>query len=478
MRKYLYFILFIPFLNACSEKKQNIVVIMVDDLGWSDLGYSESSFYETPNIDALSKQSIQFTSAYAASSVCSPTRAAIMTGKHPARVNITDWIPGSDPKNRPLLGPVDLNELPLAEVTLAEAMKINGYTTFFAGKWHLGDEGFFPEDQGFEINIGGHHMGHPPGGYYSPYNNPKLSDGVEGEYLTDRLTDESIKFLDGIDEAPFLLYLAFYTVHTPIQANLTYIDKFKTKLRGLEIIGDSIKAEGEGITNLDQRNAAYASMVYALDVNVGRLIEKLKKEGLYENTTIFFTSDNGGLATLDARFKRLAPTANLPLRAGKGWLYEGGIRIPLLIKPANYRAQNRISSEPVISHDLYPTILALADIEIPDTTIIDGYDLAPILNGEEHLNRTSIFWHYPHYHGSAWKPGAAIRAGDWKLIEFYETNSVELYNLSDDIEEHNDLATKYPEKVAALKETLHARQNSMHANKAIINPDYQAKETG
>ena len=457
---------------SCAEKKQNFVFILVDDLGWTDLGYSGSTFYETPNIDALSNTSILFTNAYASGSVCSPSRAAILTGKHPARVNITDWIPGNDPHNEKLIGPADLNELPLEEITLAEVLRNNGYKTFFAGKWHLGAQGFFPEDQGFESNIGGHEKGQPPVSYYSPYNNPKLTDGPDGEYLTDRLTDESINFLDTVGTEPFFLFLTYYTVHTPIQANKQHIKKFQHKLEQLDDPEISQRNEGDGVTTLEQRNPAYASMLFALDENVGKLITKLKEDGLYENTTIIFTSDNGGLSTVKKIYSSPAPTSVLPLRAGKGWLYEGGIRVPLLIKPVNYNEKNQLIEEPVTGHDFYPTLLAQAGITSAENELIDGVDLSPLINGEGQFKRQELFWHYPHYHGSAWTPGAAIRQGEWKLIEFYESGTSELYNLTNDISETNDLSSKYPEKVSALTARLHELQISMNANKAILNPDF------
>ena len=399
--------------------------ILVDDLGWTGLGYSGSTFYETPNIDALSRESIQFSHAYASGSVCSPSRASILTGKHPARVGITDWIPGNAPKDEKLLGPNDLDELPLEETTLAESLKAFGYATFFAGKWHLGGKDYSPDNQGFEVNIGGHNAGSPPGGYYTPYKNPKLSDGPEGEYLTNRLTNESINFLDTIGQKPFLLFLAYYSVHTPIQPNKQYIDKFERKLAKLENNQITYRAEGKGVTTLDQRNAAYASMLYALDKNIGRLIDTLKEKGLYENTTLVFTSDNGGLSTLSKKRKQKAPTAILPLRAGKGWLYEGGIRVPLLIKPSYYTGEARISIEPVIGHDFYPTFLSIAGIDLDKDNPMDGVDLSPILNENKPLGRKELFWHYPHYHGSGWTPGAALLQGDWKLIEFHESGAVE-----------------------------------------------------
>ncbi len=474
MSKYVFLILLLPLLFSCTEEKQNFLFILVDDLGWTDLGYSGSTFYETPNIDALSKVSIQFTQAYASASICSPTRASIMTGKHPVRVNITDWIPGYDPKDQKLSGPQDLDALPLQENTLAEVLKENGYKTFFAGKWHLGSDGHFPEDQGFDINKGGHHVGSPPGGYYSPYNNPKLEDGPEGEYLTDRLTNESMKFLENIGKDPFFLFLAYYTVHTPIQPNLEYIEKFEEKLAAKGNTVNSFKEEENAITTLEQRNAAYASMVYALDKNIGRLISKLKGEGLYENTTIVFTSDNGGLSTLLKDRNQKAPTSVFPLRAGKGWLYEGGIRIPLLIKPSNYSDNARICAEPVVSHDFYPTFLSIAKIKY-DPELIDGIDISPVLYENRTLNRKELFWHYPHYHGSGWTPGAAVLQGNWKLIEFYESGKVELYNISEDLSETNNLSEKYPKKADSLKNRLHELQNSMKASTPLMNPDFNQK---
>ncbi|QTD37646.1 sulfatase [Polaribacter batillariae] len=482
LKKYLSAIIIIFTLTSCSsikkktplKNKQNFLFILVDDLGWMDVGYNGSTFYETPNIDALSKNSVQFTNAYASASICSPTRASILTGKHPARLNITDWIPGNDPKNRKLLGPKDLDSLPLNEVTIAEILQKDGYETFFAGKWHLGDEGFFPENQGFKTNIAGNHVGHPPGGYYSPYKNPKLKDGPIGEYLTDRLTNESTSFLDTISYKPFFLYLNYYTVHTPIQANKKYLKKFQDKLKTLKNQEIQQEKEGKGFTTLNQLNPNYASMVYAMDKNIGKLIAKLKEKKLYENTTIIFTSDNGGLATIQKGYLQVAPTSVSPLRAGKGWLYEGGIRVPLLIKPTHFNKENQISNEPVVSHDFYSTITSLAKISLNSNHIVDGKDLSPILkNAKYKLKRKELFWHYPHYHGSGWTPGAAIKQGDWKLIEFYETNTKELYNLRTDIGEKQDLSSSNPEKVKALSLKLHELQQSMQAKQATLNPKYK-----
>jgi arylsulfatase A-like enzyme len=393
-----------------------------------------------------------------------------MTGKYPARVNITDWIPGDDPESRQLLGPADNHQLALDEETIAEAMKRNGYKTFFAGKWHLGDTGFFPEDQGFDINMGGHHMGQPPGGYYSPYNNPKLPDGPEGEYLTDRLTDESLQFLQSIKEEPFFLYLAFYTVHTPIQACEKHIDHFREKLNQLGPDNKPVLVnEHTGSTTINQVNAPYASMVHSMDENVGRILEYLDENGLSENTYIIFTSDNGGLSTVWR--DRSAPTSVRPLRAGKGWCYEGGIRVPLII--AGPGISSGSSNIPVISTDFYPTILDMAGFPLIPQQHVDGQSLFPLITENTAPEREAIFWHFPHYHSSQWTPGAAIRKGDWKLIEFYHYGKTELYNLAEDIGETTDLSSQFPEITAELKDLLRKMQEETGTLFPVVNPDFR-----
>jgi len=452
-----------------KEKQPNFVFILVDDLGWADIKCNfPESFYDTPNLDRLAQEGIRFTQAYAACPVCSPTRGAIMTGKHPCRIGITDWIPGDDPKNRYLHGTKDRDELALEETTIAEKLKEEGYKTCFVGKWHLGGEGYFPEDQGFDINIGGHHKGSPPGGYYSPYKNPKLTDGPEGEYLPDRLTSESIRFINANKENPFLLYLSFYTVHTPIQASVKHIDKCTAKRNLLNLIDVPFKKEGEGWTKMIQEDAAYASMIAAMDENVGRILAALKQSGLDENTWVFFTSDNGGLST--ARKKSVPPTNNGSLRAGKGWCYEGGVRVPLIIKGPKIKGHGRIEGEPVISMDYFPTILALAGVPHEDH---DGENLTPLLTKGEKLSRDELFWHYPHYHGSAWKPGSAIRKGDWKLIVYYEDNKAELFNLRDDPGETTDVSGKYPVKLNEMKLLLEKKLAEVNAEFPEINTGFR-----
>ena len=460
------FITILIFSCSNENEKPNLLFILVDDLGWTDVSYNKSDYYETIHIDNLSETSMLFDNAYAASSVCSPTRASIMTGKHPARVNITDWIPGLDPKNRPLLGPVDRNELPLEETTIAEVLRDNNYSTFYSGKWHLGSEGHYPEDQGFDVNIGGFEKGSPMGGYYSPYKNPRLSDGPEGEYLTDRLTLETIELIRNRDtKKPFAAFLSFYNVHTPIQENKEFIDYYVEKLKSYENTSPETVKEGDAITLLNQRNAKYASMVHATDYNVGRIINFLKDNNLYENTLIVFTSDNGGLSTL----RRVAPTSVFPLRAGKGWLYEGGIRIPQLIKLPK-QINKEIISEPVVSYDLFPTIVNVLNLN-HSVSDIDGVDLTNLFVKKD-IERDFIFWHFPHYHGSLWKPGSALRNNDWKLVELHEENKVELYNLKDDLSETLDVSNRFPEITSKLVNKLNEIKIDLGANKATINENY------
>lgn len=474
-----------------GPRRPHVVVILVDDLGWADLGCYGSAFHETPNLDRLAATGMRFTDAYASSPVCSPTRASLLTGKHPARVGITDWIPGDDPVDRKLRGPKDSHALPLEEVTLAEALKDAGYRTFFAGKWHLGSAGYFPEDQGFDINKGGHHVGSPPGGYYAPYKNPKLEDGPEGEYLTDRLTDETIRFVrehaKAHPDSPFLAFLAFYTVHTPIQACRRHLARFEAKAEGLPQTGaPAFVKERDGWTKERQDLASYASMVHAMDENVGRLLAELEALGLSERTIVLFTSDNGGLSTLR---RQGAPTSNRPLRAGKGWCYEGGIRVPLLVRAPGVTQPGSVCGVPVTSVDLYPTVLELAGLPLRPERHVDGASLVPLLEGSgsspgrsgpvgeraEALERRALFWHYPHYHGSAWTPGAAVRSGDWKLVELYEEETSELYDLGADIGETRDLSEAHPEKHRELLDLLHRWQEEVGAR--MPSPQAPTEET-
>jgi len=469
---------------ANPETKPNVVFILVDDLGWADLGCYGSTFHETPNIDQLAGESMRFTSAYAACPVCSPTRTSIMTGKYPARTGVTDWIAGRQVYNPGL--PCDMLlsrefelEMKLEEITIAEALKEAGYHTFFAGKWHMGEDSiFWPEHQGFDINKGGWSVGSPRGGYFSPYVNPRLESGPEGECLTDRLTDESIAFLEANEGEPFLLYLSFYTVHTPLQGKPELIEKYEQKLETLGLTPGSMETtdrewikyaapRGRFVERTQQGHPIYASMIETLDSNVGRLMQKLRELGLDENTIVIFMSDNGGLATSEG-----SPTSNLPLRAGKGWMYEGGIREPMFIKWPGSGLEGSVSDVPVTSTDFYPTILEMAGLELKPEQHMDGVSLAPLLTGKGHLSERPLFWHYPHYGNQGGKPGAAVRVGDYKLIEFFDPGIVELYNLAEDMGETKNLAEKMPEKAGELLHLLHSWQNEVGAEGMDPNPAF------
>jgi len=450
-----------------SGKKPNFVFILIDDMGWMDAGCYGSSFYETPNIDRLAAEGMRFTDAYAACPVCSPTRASIMTGKYPARNNITQWIGG--PGN-----PAYRRHLPLDEFTLAEALKQAGYTTFFAGKWHLGTKPYWPEHQGFDINIAGHEAGGPwAGGYFSPYNFPNLTDGPEGEYLTERLTDESLKFLDEHYNQPFLLYLSHYSVHTPLQIMPELRKKYEQKAQDLPPHqGPRFLPEGRSHKARQvQDHAVYAGMVQSVDESIGRVMKKLEKLGVADSTIVIFMSDNGGLSTSEGR-----PTSNVPLRAGKGWLYEGGIREPMIIKWPGVVKANSVCSEAVTSTDFYPTMLEMAGLALRPKQHRDGVSLVPLLRQTGKLQRRALYWHYPHRSNQGGRPSGAIRLGNYKLIEFYEEdNRVEMYNLKDDVGEKHDLSAEMPRKAAQLRKMLHDWRKAVDAQMPKTNPAYKAK---
>ncbi len=457
-------------------ERPNVIVVLVDDLGWNDLGCYGSEFYETPNLDALAKGGIRFTDGYAAHPVCSPTRAAIMTGKNPCRkeVNITDWIPGERRQKEKLLPPKINNNLPLSETTIAETLKAAGYATWHLGKWHLGEtEASWPLAHGFDVNIGGWKRG-SPASYYSPYKNPKLEDGPEGEYLTDRLTDEALRLIETRDAGkPFFMYLSFYTVHSPIQACKRHLDHFKEKKTQMGMDDETpVKKDGRGTSRQRQDNPKYASMLFAMDENVGRLLDALKATGTDKNTLVIFLGDNGGLSTLQ---RGPGPTCLLPLRAGKGWGYEGGIRVPFIVADPMAKG-GAVCSEPVVATDIYATVLERCGLPPMPEQAIDSVSLLPLLkNPSANLKRTQpLVWHYPHYHGSGWTPGTAIREGDWKLVELRHDGKTELFNLKDDMGEQNDLAAKYPEKAAELKKKLNDYLKSSGASEATPNPNFKA----
>jgi len=434
--------------NSQFKQKPNFVFILIDDLGWTDLTCYGSQFYETPNIDKLASAGMKFTDAYAACPVCSPTRASILTGKYPARLNLTDWIPGHSRYNAKLVTPNFNQQLPLTEITIAEALKSAGYVSASIGKWHLGEELFYPQKQGFDLNIGGTHKGQPPS-YFSPYKIPTIQDGPENEYLTDRLADEAIRFIETNQDKPFFLYWSHFAVHTPLQAKSKMIAKYQSKTE-----------PGQA-----QNNATYAAMIQSVDEAVGRVLAKLEQLKIAENTIVIFMSDNGGLARV---------TSNAPLRAGKGSAYEGGVREPMIICWPGVVQAGSICNVPVTSVDSYPTILEIAGIEPPSAMEIDGVSLVPLLKQRETLDREAIYWHYPHYHPGGATPFSAVRKGDYKLIEFFEDGRLELYHLKHDISEANDLATQVPEKTAELHKLLKDWRKRMNAQIPSPNPDYNS----
>ncbi len=461
---------------AFAAPPPNILIVLADDLGWADVGCYGSSFYDTPNIDQLAASGVRFTQAYAAASVCSPTRAALLTGRHPVRVDITDWIPGMHPSN-PFVCRFrkieDRSDLALTEVTIAELLRDHGYQTWHVGKWHLGGEGCLPTDQGFDVNIGGGHFGHPPRGYFSPYHIPSLSDGPPGEYLGERLSDEAVRLIERRDPArPFFLHYADYNVHTPLHANPRRIAAARAKVGALPPSPPPIP-ERSMLSRARQDHPEYHSMVAAVDDAVGRLMERLDNLGLASHTIVVFTSDNGGLCTS----RSPGPTSNLPLRAGKGWLYEGGIRVPLIIRAPGITRPGTVCESPAITMDLLPTLLELAGLPPRPDLHCDGISLVPALRGAPPPAERRLVWHYPHYHGSGWCPGAAIRLGDWKLIEFYEEDRVELYRLSDDPGEQRNLADLEPERASQLRRQLAAWQREFHARMPEPNPDWRSDAT-
>ena len=447
----------------------NFVFFLVDDLGYMDVGCNNpDTFYETPNIDKLAKSGMRFTNGYAANPVCSPTRYSILTGKYPSRVGATNFFSGTR-AGRFLPAPLN-DRMPLEETTIAEALKQQGYATFFAGKWHLGPtEEFWPTNQGFDINRGGNARGGPYGGkrYFSPYGNPTLKDGPEGEHLPDRLAKETVEFIQANREKPFFAYLAFYSVHTPLMARPDLVKKYEEKAKRLGLAGKPEFAEEEQNLPLDekrrvrilQKHAVYAGMIEAMDQAVGKILDGLDEAGLADKTAVIFMSDNGGLATSEGH-----PTSNLPLRGGKGWLYEGGIREPFLIRAPGIAKPGSVCDHPVVSTDFYPTILELAGLDLRPDQHRDGVSLLPLLSGkQEDLDREAIYWHYPHYSNQGGFPGGAVRMGDWKFIERLEDGRVHLFNLKEDLGERHDLAEKHPDRVDALRKKLHAWYKSVDA---------------
>ena len=456
-----------------EQRPRNFVFFLIDDLGWTDVGCYGGQYYETPNIDRLAGQGMRFTDAYAACCVCSPTRASILTGKYPARLHVTHAIPIEGWRRLkeppPLLPPTYVKNLPLDEVTIAEALKPAGYATGTFGKWHVcWDKAFYPENQGFDVNVGGNNMGNP-GNYFHPYdgkwrmtrNHPwvrwhTVEGGAPGEYLTDRLTDEAVRFIEQNRNQPFFLYLPHYAVHTPIQAKKEIIAKYEAKPK-----------------DQHHNNVKYAAMIDSVDQSVGRVLKKLEELGIAGHTVVIFTSDNGGHGRI---------TSHHPLRGNKGNFYEGGIRVPLVVKWPGVVESGSVCSAPVTSTDFYPTILQIAGLPLRSEQHMDGASLMPLLRQSGSLKRDSLYWHFPHYIGAGHPdpatPVSVIRQGNWKLLENLEEDRLELYNLKKDIGETKNLAGEMPEKAMALQLALARWRVSAGAQMPTPNPSYQPAVDG
>lgn len=459
------------------KEKPNILFILTDDLGVCDLSCTGSKYYETPNIDRLASGSMMFTQGYATCSVSSPSRASIMTGKFPARHGITDWIGAKTGKEwreekryNQLLPPDYVHALPAEYLTLPEALKKAGYKTFFAGKWHLGDKGSWPEDHGFDINIGGWEAGSPKGGYFSPYQNPNLKDGPAGEELSMRLAMETVKFLKENNPKqtgqPVFAYLSFYAVHGPIETTQKKWEKYRDKAEKMGIAPSGYKMGHFLPIRQVQDNPIYAGLIEMMDDAVGLVLKTLEELGLDKNTIVIFTSDNGGVAAGDS-----FSTSNLPYRGGKGYQFEGGIRVPYFIKVPGLTKGGETCDTPVTGTDFYPTVLELVGEKLRSEEHADGVNLVPLLKGEG-IPERPLVWHYPHYGNQGGEPSSIIREGDWKLIHYYEDGHQELYNLRTDRGEVHDLSKDHPELVRKLSDRLFRYLDSVGAKYPVKDPEY------
>lgn len=458
------------------EKKPNIVFILVDDLGLMDLNVTGSTFYETPNIDRLANQSMIFTHGYAASRVCSPSRASIMTGKFTARHGITDWIGAKsgeawrDLNRHNKLLPAEYgHELSKEDQTIAETLRLEGYKTFFSGKWHLGSKGSYPDNHGFEINKGGWEKGSPIGGYFSPWQNPKLENIESGEHLSMRLAKETVSFIEDNKNSSFFAFLSFYAVHGPIQTTNGKWNKYRTKAEINGIADKGYKMEAVLPIRQVQDNPVYAGLVEQMDEAVGLVLDALETLGIEDETIVIFTSDNGGVSSGDS-----FSTSNLPLRGGKGYQWEGGIREPFFIKVPWFENNESKSDYPVIGTDFYPTILDLAGVDLLPEQHVDGISLKPILQGNSLEISRPLYWHYPHYGNQGGEPSSIIQENGWKLIHYWEDGHDELYRLETDIAEQHNLALQHPVIKEEMSNQLHSWLIEVGANFASIDVKYDS----
>jgi arylsulfatase A-like enzyme len=458
--------------EAPSENLVNVLLILADDLGYHDLGATGSTFYETPNLDRLAGLGTSFTRAYAGSRVCSPSRASIMLGQFTARHGITDWIgarAGADwhRDQRPTthLPPEYRRELPAGDVSLAEAFDEAGYTTFFAGKWHLGDRGSHPEDHGFDYNLGGWSKGSPIGGFFDPYQNPELPNERPGEALSQRLARETNKFISNHGEEPFFAMLSFYAVHAPLETTPERFEHFRTKATATNPPDSAFVMERRLPIRTEQDHPVYAALLAEMDAAIGRVLDHLDSLGLMDNTIIVFTSDNGGVASGDAY-----ATSNAPLRGGKGYQWEGGIREPLLLYVPG-KEQPATVGEPVTGADIYPSLLSLAGLSGRPDQHLDGRDVSPLLEGKS-LGERPLFWHYPHYGNQGGDPSSILQRGDWKLIHYWEDGRDELYHLTEDPGETRDRSAAEPVRTAAMRDELLAWLKEVDARYPEANPQF------
>ncbi|MBT6167461.1 sulfatase [Akkermansiaceae bacterium] len=461
-------------LPLLAADKPNILFILADDLGIKDLSCEGSAFYETPHIDSIAQSGMRFTNGYSTCQVCSPSRASIMSGQYPARIGITDWIGAATgmkwKRNDKVLPPENGSRLPAKITTVSEALKSGGYRTFFAGKWHIGGEGSGPEDHGFEVNKGGYYSGSPRGGYFAPFNNPKLNDGPNGEALPIRLARETNNFISQKNsKKPFFAFLSFYSVHGPIQTSPALWEKYRKKATASGLAKERFKNDRTLPVRQVQDCPIYGGMMESMDNAVGLVTSHLKKLGLDKNTIVIFTSDNGGVSSGDA-----FATACLPLRGGKGRQWEGGIRQPYYIVAPGVTKPGSTSSQFATGTDFYPTLLELAGLEQLPAHHIDGISLVPALRGE--CSERLLYWHYPHYGNQGGEPSSIIRDGDHKLIRYYEDGHEELYNVKEDISEANDLAAIHPDLVKKLSTKLTAHLTEVGAKIPKRDPRFDAEE--
>lgn len=466
----------LPHKDQAPQSRPNILFILADDLGYNDISCMGSTFYETPNIDRIAKQGMTFMNGYAACQVCSPSRASIMTGKNPARHGITDWIGApSGPSWRTykrytkLLPPEYNMHLDHNDVTIAEVFKDNGYRTFFAGKWHLGGQGSYPEDHGFEINHGGYEKGGPySGGFFSPFNNPKMKDYPDeiGMSLPEKLAKETTLFMEQEDDSPFVAFVSFYAVHAPIQTTKSKWKKYQNKALSHGFDDEGFRMERRFPIRKHQDNPVYAGLIEHMDDAVGQLLDKLMELNLDKNTIVIFTSDNGGVTSGDNYSTNLDP-----LRGGKGYQWEGGIKVPYLMYVPWLHEGAEISYDRVSGTDFFPTLLDLADINSQSNLHPDGLSLKEVLHGNV-LPERSLVWHYPHYGNQGGDPSSMIIKGDWKLIHYHEDDSLELYDLSNDISEQNNLTSSKTVITSDLYIELHTTLSEMGAKFPTKDPEY------